>query len=107
MSIEGAIDHERKNGKKARKKDACLSLPHINYLTRLLTLTAGMKAKNRSLYESVKSILIFPYESIISQQSYLYISKSVPSIEKIKDSICRVLVLHKHCQVEKKPCFHL
>ena len=106
--LEGAIQHENTHKNNRKTREFYLSLPHnIKYLTRLLATIARINSKNRSLYEAVKGILIFPYQSIIAQQNFIFISKSMPSSGKIKEAVNQIIGLHRNCEGRDKICGHL
>ena len=105
LSLEGALEHEKHE---KRISQPFLSFPsHITVLNRILTLVASINSKNRCNYEAVKGMLIFPYQSIISQQNYIFISKSGQCSGKIRKSLSKILLLHSGCSGEPKICCHL
>lgn len=106
LSLEGALDHEKWENKPNRHA-ANISTNSIIFSNKVLALIASLNAKNRYLYEAVKGILTFPYQTIVSQQNYIFIAKSSFSSGKMREAISKIQTMHKHCEGENRTCSHL
>lgn len=45
-------------------------------MTKILTLIAAIHLSNPYYYESIKNLLLSPFQSIVSQQNFIVIRKS-------------------------------
>jgi CRISPR/Cas system-associated endonuclease/helicase Cas3 len=48
----------------------------MRFMNKILALIAGVHTNNSNAYLAVRSLLLFPYQSIVAQQNYLLIKKS-------------------------------
>lgn len=70
----------------------------------MLTLIARLHSLDKNLYEGVRGLVVFPFQSIISQQNYIQIQKSMYNEIKMKECLIRILLLHKGCRLDGKSC---
>ena len=64
---------------------------------KILTILASLHSLNQTYYEMIKNFLITPFQSVVSQQNYIMISKSGMNEIKIKEAVSKILFMHRTC----------
>ena len=68
---------------------------------------ARLHITNKGKYEEIKKFLICPFQTYISEQDYIEISKSeIKNDPRLQNAINEVIKLHERCS-QKKICPHL
>lgn len=73
----------------------------------MLAIVASIHTYNASYYESIRGLLLYPYQYIVSQQNYLFIKKSGYNEIRIKEALIKILNIHRNCRNDGKNCSHL
>jgi hypothetical protein len=98
LCVEAAIEHEKKKSGFKEAYAEVLKVEEVKFITKTLALLAKLHSLEKGHYEAVRGLLVFPFQSVVIQQNYILIQKSSFNEVRLRESLIKILLLHKSCK---------
>lgn len=79
----------------------------MSYMKFFFTKLASIHINNKPGYEKIRMFLVCPYDSVVSQMSELKIIKGGANSSAMRESLRRIISLHRGCVTKGNLCKHL